>query len=121
MPTCSRTAATNSAIMAMPLSVNFETGKHVLGVEDVPLCQAQRMGERARRAVQQIDAEIHFQPGETFLLAPFQTLAVNFRVVRFGGIGVAADLVAKFAAEHLIYRHAISLAGEVPQRHLYAA
>ena len=79
------------------------------------------MRERARRAMQQVDAEIHLQPGEALLHAAFQALAVNFRVVRFSGVGVAADVVAKLSAKHLIHGHAISLASEVPQRHLNTA
>jgi hypothetical protein len=54
-------------------------------------------------------------------MARFEALAENLRVVGFGGVGVAADAVAKFAAEHLVYRHVISLARQIPQRHFQGA
>ena len=40
---------------------------------------------------------------------------------RFGGVAIAADLVAELAAEHLVDRHAVGFARQVPERHLDAA
>ena len=69
-----------------------------------------------------IDAEIHLQEGKALLgHALLQTVGENFRVVRFRGVCVAADLVAEFSAKHLIRRHVIDFAGDIPQRHLHAA
>ena len=50
-----------------------------------------------------------------------QPLAVDLGIVRFGGVSVAANTVAKLTAEHLVDRYIVSLARQVPQRHLNCA
>jgi len=69
----------------------------------------------------EIYAEIHFQAGKTVLShALLQAVCEDFRVIRFRGVCIAADLIPKFPAEHLIRRHVVDFAGDIPQRHLYA-
>ena len=71
--------------------------------------------------LEQVDAEVHLEPREPLFLARLQALAVDLGIVRLGGVGVAADLVAELAAEHLPHRYSVGLPGQVPQRHLDAA
>jgi len=77
--------------------------------------------DRAGGVFEKINAEVHLQPGKPLLFAFLQALAVNFRIVRFGGIGIAANLVAKLAAEHLVNRNVIGFPGQIPQSHLNRA
>ena len=100
---------------------DLDAGEHVLRVERLAIGLAQRPAERAGRVAEQVDPQIHLEPGEALVLAQLQALAVHLRIVRFGGVGVAADLVAELAAEHLVDRHVVGFAGQIPQRHLDAA
>src|SRR5579872_274511 len=79
------------------------------------------MRQRALFVPQKIDTQVHFQPRESLILARLQALAVDLWVVGFGRVRVAANLVAKLAAEHLVNRHSISLACQIPERHFDAA
>ncbi len=69
----------------------------------------------------QINAQIHLEPGEALLFALFQAFAVDLWVVRFGCVRVAADPIAKLTAQHLIDRRIVGFAGQVPERHFDAA
>ena len=83
---------------------------------------AERRVERAGFVVQKLDAEIHFQKRETLRHALFQGVAhVCTRVLAvYVGIAVNAHLVAPFAAEQLIHRHAVKLADNIVKRHFHA-
>ena len=63
--------------------------------------------------------QIHLEEGEAEVHALLEALA-GLGAARHGRVGVAIDahLVAKPAAEHLVDRHAVGLAGEIPQRDL---
>ena len=64
-----------------------------------------------------LDAQVHLQPREAHLFfAGLQALREDLGVFRFGGVGVDPDLVAEFAAQHLVDRHAVHFAGDVPER-----
>ena len=84
---------------------------------------AQRRVDRAGFSEQFPQPKVHLQEGESLVHPGFQgfahlgsgMLALHIR------IAVAADPVPVFAAEHLINRHAVSLAGKIPQAHLHGA
>ncbi len=85
------------------------------------MSQARRLHHRAGNSVEDVDAQIHLHPGQAHRLALFGAAAIFSGVHRLGGVGIDADLVAPFAAEHLVDRNVVDLAGDVPQRHLHCA
>src|SRR5262249_33131220 len=79
------------------------------------------------------DPEILLQKRDALIHAGFQALA-SHQTVRmavlleqllarraFGRVGIETHAVAELATEHLISRYAVSLACQIPQRHLNAA
>ena len=80
-------------------------------------------GERAGHFTQQADTHIHFEEGEAHRHALLQRFAHRRAGVAPVQVRVAVDahLVAEFAAQHRVDRHAVGLACQVPQRHLDAA
>ncbi len=70
-----------------------------------------------------LNAQIHFQPGDTHLFFSFfHALGIDLGVIGFGCVGIDANLVAKLAAAHHgIYGRVVDLAGNVPQRHFDGA
>src|SRR6185312_3695665 len=67
-------------------------------------------------------SQIHFQPGESHLFfALFHALRVDLWILRLGRIGINANLVAHFSAQHHVYRNVVNLACDVPQRHFNRA
>src|SRR5471032_2855207 len=100
---------------------DFDAGEHVLGAPASGEVFARRIGEGARHILDEVDSQIHLQPGEALLLAQAQPLSVDLRVVRFGGVGVASDAVAELAAEHLVHGYVVDLAGDIPHRHFDGA
>ena len=100
---------------------DLDAGEHVLLAGAHGEFDAGGIGERAGDVLDEIDAEVHFEPGEALLFALLQALAVYLRVVRFGGVGVAADLIAKFAAEHLVNGDVVGFSGQIPEGHFDGA
>ncbi len=77
--------------------------------------------DRSGRPRHQVDPQVHLHPSESLRLALLQTLAEHLGIARFGGVAIDSDLVAELAAEHLINRNVVGLAGEVPQCHFHTA
>ncbi len=77
-----------------------------------------RPRHHARFRLNQVDSEIHLQPGESLLHAILQPRAVNLGIFRFHRVGVDPDAIAEFSAHHLVHRHVVGFARQVPQRHL---
>ena len=66
--------------------------------------------------------KIHLQAREAlFVMRFFSRSREHLRIVGLGRVGIAADLVAELAAEHLVGGHVVDLAGDIPQRHFDAA
>ena len=121
MPTISRTCTDVFGHQGDTLGRQFDAGEHMLGVERFRNRLAQWLRDGTGNALQQVVSQIHLEPGKALVAARFQPLAVDLRIVRFGGVGITADLVPELAAEHLIHGYAIGLAGEIPERHLDTA
>jgi hypothetical protein len=79
-----------------------------------PLALSRGLHDHARRVFDHVDAQIHLHPGDphrlTFLGAP----SILLRVVRLGRVRIDADLVPPLAAQHLVNRTVVDLAGNVP-------
>src|ERR1017187_1330731 len=54
-------------------------------------------------------------------MASFEPLAEYLGIGRFGGVGVASDLVPELAAQHLVDGNVVGLSSQVPKRHLDGA
>ena len=101
----------------MPFSVTSLGDEGMRQRSSLPRRQFRGPGHRAGNPLHQVDAHVHLQPGDAHLfLAGLQALGEDFRVVRFVGIGVDADAVAKLAAQHLVDGHVVHFAGNVPER-----
>ena len=89
------------------------------GVDAVAFERAGRRDHRARDIGDLHQPEIHLEEGEAEVHALLEALA-GLGAARHRRVGVAIDahLVAELAAEHLVDRHAVGLAGEIPQRDL---
>ena len=87
------------------------------GVDAVAFERAGRGHDRAGDIRDLHQAQVHLEEGEAELHALLEALA-GLGAARHARVGVAIDahLVAEPAAEHLVDRHAIGLAGEVPER-----
>ena len=94
--------------------------QYVRGVFLHVVQKAQRRGQRARLVHQKADAQIHLEERKAALHALFERPAhVAARVAALDvRIAVDADLIAEFAAQQLIQRHAVRLARQIPERHL---
>ena len=77
--------------------------------------------QRAGNVLDEVDTQVHFEPGETLLLALLEAIAVDVWIVRFGGVRVTAYFVAELSAEHLIDGNVVSFARQIPQRHFDGA
>ena len=83
----------------------------------LPPAQPRGSRDGTRNVFNHDDAQIHLQPGEAhFFLAGFQARGVFLDVFRFLCVGINANLVAEFSTQHLVDRHAIHLAGDIPKR-----
>src|SRR6185312_16064797 len=83
-----------------------------------PASLSRRLSYRAGNAFKQIDSEIHFEPGEAHLIFPdFGPLSILLWIFRLCSVRVNPDLVPPPASQHLINRHAIHFARDIPQRH----
>jgi len=71
--------------------------------------------DHAFLTVENVDAEVHLEPGEALILAGLEALAIDLGVFRFGGVGIAADLVAELAAQHLIDGNAVDFTAKSQQ------
>ena len=87
------------------------------------LHEPQRRADRAGHVPEDPEAQVHLQEGEAHghagpqRPAHLQAGMLSFHV----GIAVDADPVAVFPAQHLVHRHAVRLAGQVPQGDLHPA
>src|SRR5258708_12358382 len=72
----------------------LDAGKHVLHSIAAADGHAFRTCDGAGNVLQQVDAKVHLEPGESLLFALLKALPVDLRILRLGGVGVAADLVA---------------------------
>ena len=90
-----------------------------LGMDAVSLEHAGRGADRPRDVHDLGEAEIHLEEGVAERHPLLQPLA-GLRAARHARVGVAihAHPVAELAAEHLVDRNAVGLAGEVPERDL---
>src|ERR1019366_8186097 len=77
--------------------------------------------DRAGGPGQQVDPQVHFEPGESLFLAVLQALAEDLGIARFRSVAVDAYAVAELAAQHLVNGNVVRLAREVPQGHLHRA
>ena len=82
---------------------------------------ARRHAEHPRLVLQQVDAEILLQEGQSPIHARLEAQALLFGILGLGGVGVEPYPVAELPAEHLPARHAPRLAGQIHHRHLDAA
>ena len=96
-------------------------GEHMLLAGASAQIFAGGIRQRAGNVLDEVDTQVHFEPGETLLLALLEAIAVDVGIVRFGGVGVAADFVAELSAEHLIDGNVVSFARQIPQRHFDGA
>ena len=78
-------------------------------------------GEGTGLTLQQVNADIHLEPGEALIAALFQSLAIDLRVMGLSGTGITTDLVAELAAEHLVNGNVVRFACQIPAGHLNAA
>ena len=116
MPTASRAACTYSESFSMPFSVTSVATKGCGSALRSHAVMLRGPGHRAGNLLHQVDAHVHLQPGEAHLfLARLQALREDVRVLRFVGVGVDSDAVAKLAAQHLVDGHVVHLAGDVPE------
>ena len=79
----------------------------------VPCRIAQRIGQRAGNIANAIDAQVQFQEGEALFDSLLKAVDVGVGCIR-----IKTDTVAIAPAEHLVDRHAIRLARQVPKGHL---
>ena len=77
------------------------------------------IGERAGDILAQVNAQVHLQEGEAPLHPVLQPLAHLRGITALRRIAVDTDAVAELAARQLIARHAVGLAGQVHESHLY--
>ena len=100
-------------------ALSQRSGPHVTGVLAERLQRAGGGHHRPRNMGDLHQPKVHFQECEAKIHPRFQTLA-GFGAAGPFGVGIAVDphLVAELAAQHLIDRHAVSLARQIPQRHL---
>src|SRR5262249_39265867 len=98
----------------------FDSGEHVLGIAAFERGHVRGLGNGARNMLNEVDAEIHLEPGESLIAALAKPASVFLRILGLSGIRITADLVAALAAEHLIHWNVVGLARKVPKRHLDA-
>ena len=58
--------------------------------------------------------ESRVQNGESLVHPRFEALPENLGIAGAVGVGIAADPVAEFAAQLLVYRHAVGFPSKVP-------
>src|SRR6267143_5045741 len=82
----------------------------------LPLLQVGRISDRAGGIRHHLDSEIHLEPRKTHnFLALFQSLRIDFGILRLRSIGINADLIAKLAAsDERVDGSVVDLAGDVP-------
>ena len=97
---------------------DFEAGEHVHRWIAIREGVALGVGDRAGNIPHQIDCHIHLQEGEALLDAPLQALAKHLGIAERRHVRINANPIAELAADHLVDRHVVGLAGQVPQRHL---
>ena len=94
-------------------------GRAAAGMVAERLDRAGWSHHRTRNVGDLHQAEVHLEEGEAEVHALLEALA-HRGAARAIGIGIAIDphLIAELAAQHLVDRHAIGLACEIPQRDL---
>ncbi|MNW51961.1 hypothetical protein D3C74_294610 [compost metagenome] len=85
--------------------------------------ETKRRAKRPRFVDELADAKIHLEEGEAGFHPLLERFAHRFAGVLADNIRVAihANPIAELAAEHLVDRHAIRFAGQIPERKLDSA
>src|SRR6266576_1531909 len=89
----------------------------------LPQLQVGRIGHRTWSIRHHLDSQVHLEPRETHdVFALFQSLRIDFRILRLRGIGIDANLVAKLAAsDERVRGSVVDLTGDVPESHFDGA
>src|ERR1022692_2907453 len=100
-----------------PLVSYLHTQQRMWKLIRLPLLQVRRIRDRTG------GIRHHLEPRESHnFFALFQSLRIDFGILRLRSIGIDADLVAKLAAsDERVHGSVVDLAGDVPKSHFDGA
>src|ERR1039458_1395070 len=106
-----------------PLVSYLHTQQRMWKLIRLPLLQVRSIRDGTGGIRHHLDTQVHLEPRESHnFFALFQSLRIDFGILRLRSIGIDADLVAKLAAsDERVHGSVVDLAGDVPKSHFDGA